>query len=157
VGIDFVNNIVKLNLEKCRAMAVEQCFQSQNTEEARKCMELLSVVAGWLRFRGKKNITKQIASLYDRKKVMRSGIKHKEFVADVLYMGFYSAFRKIDGSPVDEFDKGHAEFFRYVSKSIYESIQEKSFDNRLGLEEQLVLYSTSPEYYPYNVWPNWYK
>jgi hypothetical protein len=156
-GVDFVNNVIELNLKKCKETALEKSFQSQSTEEARKCMELLSVVAGWPRFDEEENLTDQIVSLYDMEKVIQAGIKYKEFVADVLYMGFYRTFRKNDGTPVDKFDDGKAEFFRYVSDDMYESIQEKSFNDRLGLEKYLVRYSTSPEYYPYDVWDNWYK
>lgn len=152
-GVDFVNDILELNLEKCGKTAVEQRFQSQSTEEARKCMELLSVVVGWPR---KESVIEQIVSLYD-KKVTLKGIMYKEFVADILYMGFYSTFRKIDGSPVDEFDVHKAEFFRLVSGDVCGSIKQETFRNRLGLEKYLVLYSTSPEYLPRDVWDNWYE
>jgi hypothetical protein len=159
VGADFVNNVVELNLEKCEATAIEQHFQSQSTEEARKCMELLSVVAGWPAFCKEEDLTERIVSLYDREKVTRKGTKYKEFVGDVLYMGFYKTFRKIDGSPVDKFDEHLSEFFRYVSENIYDGISGKSFDDRLGLRDCFVclLYSSAPEYTLSEVWPNWYK
>jgi hypothetical protein len=157
VGSVFVNNVIRLNLKKCKETAVEQSFQSQSTEEAKKCMELLSVVAGWPRFGGEGSLTEQIVSMYDSGNVTRAKIEYKEFVADVLYMGFYSTFRKIDGTPVDKFDVHKAEFFRLVSNNMYKSIGQKTFENRLGLTGHLVFYSTSPEYLPYDVWDNWSK
>jgi hypothetical protein len=95
--------------------------------------------------------------LYNRENVTEKGIEYKEFVADILYMGFWRSFRNIDGSPVEKYDDGKAEFFRLVSDDMYKSMEQKSYDNRLGLKEPLVYYSTSPEYLPYDVWDNWYQ
>ncbi|MDR2067812.1 MAG: hypothetical protein LBP41_02370 [Holosporaceae bacterium] len=157
-GKEFVNNITELKLEECKNSA-EQYFLRRDTEEAEKCMELLALAAGWpgSRFGRQKNLTKQIVALYQADKVTQDSIIYKEFCGDVMYKGMYRTFRKEDGTLVsgDEFNTHKAEFFRWYAQEMYSSTQSKSFSDR-NLHD-FVSYSTSPEYYPYNVWKNWRK
>jgi hypothetical protein len=155
---DFVYNILQLNLQKCIGPA-KLYFQNKDTEEAAKCMELLALVAGWPNFHGGSELIKQITKMYDKERITIGSITHKQFVGDALYTGFCMTFRSEDGIQNQEFDEDNAEFFRWTSCEMYRKIPDgtRLIESRKGLGEPLALYSASPEYYPYDVWGNWYS
>ncbi|MDR2067807.1 MAG: hypothetical protein LBP41_02345 [Holosporaceae bacterium] len=154
-GKEFVNNITELKLKECKNLA-ESHFQRRDTEEAKKCMELLAVTAGWSRFMGNENLMEQIIALYSEE-VTRKSIQYYEFIGDVMYMGLYKTLRKEDGTTVyaDEIESDMAEFFKEMASYMYRRV-EWSLDDRKGLNKCFVYYSTRPEYYPDDVWPNWH-
>ena len=116
------------------------------------------MVAAWPESEGNYDLTKQIVALYKEEDVTLNSIQHKEFVADVMYTGLYRSFRKMDGSfIISDFNEDKAEFFRWMANEMYGAIPQNSFEDRKGLEEWIVLYSEGPGYYPYNIWPNWWK
>jgi hypothetical protein len=165
VAKSFVDGIIQLDIEKCAELAKSH-FQSRATEEAVKCMELLAVVAGWPAFSGGWELIKQIKGMYNKKEVTIGSIKYKEFVGDVMYMGLYTNAVKVNNEGEvpkweENVDKDvEAEFFRWLAYEMYERIPGKLsslYEGGEWLGIDTVSYSTTPEYYPSDVWKKWYS
>ncbi|GHT98806.1 hypothetical protein FACS1894126_4610 [Alphaproteobacteria bacterium] len=124
---EFVEHITNTEIEKGLNLAVKH-FKSRDSVDAKKCMELLALVAG----RPDSAVTEKIQLLYNEYEVTLESIEYKEFCGDILYMGLYRTFkRKSDGTvDIDAFSVTQADFFSTISWKMYSNVPGKTFEDR---------------------------
>jgi hypothetical protein len=129
----------------------EQHLKKRPNEDAAKCMELLSIVAGrYEEFDDE--LTQRIVNMYDEKEVTLSSLQYKEFCAVILAMTSYKSAREKSNGLYSTTDHSDADFYAEMTDMISKTIPGKLLPSlKWVYRGEIKEWNESPS----AVWPNW--
>jgi hypothetical protein len=153
-AIAFLSAFMDERIKDCVGIA-ELHLNERPNEDAAKCMELLSIVAG--RYDDfDEEITQRIVKMYSEEEVTLASLQYKKFCAVILAMTSYKGAREKSNGIYSICDDSDADFYAKMADMISESIPEP--ENRLAsLEWVYAGVMKEWDESPSAVWPNWDK
>jgi hypothetical protein len=155
---EFVVHVVRGEFTKSTDLA-EKYFQNRDTEDAKKCMELLSLLAcgSWCSktLLGDEDgpAPARIERMFDRESVRRANFQYKEFCGDILYMAMLIVYAAYPNDGTLYLDMRVAELFRALSDQMYADMNDELHMARKHTPFELC--EEPAHRYIKEIWPNW--